>query len=56
MARAEGLEGEALGAFLRHEGAHQGQLEQWRKVAADALSGTKRQAPSEELRRLKAEG
>ena len=55
MARAEGLKGEALGDFLRREGVHQAELEQWRKLAADALSGTKRQAPSKELRRLKAD-
>jgi transposase len=53
--RAAGLEGEALGAFLRREGVHMAELEQWRKLATEALGGTKRQAPSKELRRLKAE-
>jgi len=55
VARAEGLEDEALGAFLRREGVHLAELEQWRKLAREALSGTKRLAPSKELRRVKAE-
>ena len=55
MERAAGLEGEKLGAFLRREGLHLAELEQWRKLAANALSGTKKQAPSKELRRMKAE-
>jgi transposase len=55
MERTGGLEGEELGAFLRREGVHLAELEQWRKLAADALSGTKRHAPSKELRRVKAE-
>ncbi len=55
MGRAGDLEGEALGAFLRREGVYLAELEQWRKLAANALSGTKKQAPSKELRRLKAE-
>ena len=55
VARAEGLEGEELGAFLRREGVHLAELEQWRKLAREALSGTKRLAPSKELRRVKAE-
>jgi hypothetical protein len=53
--RAAGLEGEALGAFVRREGVHLAELEQWRKLAREALSGTKRMAPSKELRRVKAE-
>jgi transposase len=52
---AAGLEGEDLGAFLRREGAHLDELNQWRKLAEDALNGTKRLAPSKETRRLKAE-
>ena len=55
VARAAGLEGEELGAFLRSEGVHLAELEQWRKLAAEALGGTKRLAPSKELRRMKAE-
>ena len=53
--RAAGLDGEALGAFVRREGVHLAELEQWRKLATEALSGAKRLAPSKELRRLKAE-
>jgi transposase len=53
--RAAGLDGEALGAFLRREGVHLAELEQWRKLAREALSGTKPLAPSKELRRVKAE-
>jgi transposase len=55
VVRAEGLEGEALGAFLRSEGIHLAELEQWRKLASDALSGTGRHAPSKEIRRLRAD-
>src|SRR5690606_24883464 len=55
VARAQGLEGEARGAFLRSEGVHLAELEQWRKLASDALSGTGRQAPSKEIRRLRAD-
>jgi len=53
--RAAGLEGDALGAFVRREGIHLAELEQWRKLAREALDGTKRLAPSKELRRVKAE-
>lgn len=53
--RAAGLEGEELGAFLRREGIHLAELEQWRKLAREALGGGKRPAPSKELRRVKAE-
>jgi transposase len=55
VVRAEGLEGEALGAFLRSEGIHLAELEQWRKLASEALSGAGRKAPSKEIRRLQAE-
>lgn len=53
--RAAGLEGEALGALLRHEGVHLAELERWRKLAAEALSGKRRLSPSKETRQLKAE-
>jgi transposase-like protein len=53
--RAEGLEGDALGAFLRREGIHFAELERWRKQAAEALSDTPRHAPSTEIRNLRAE-
>jgi hypothetical protein len=55
VGQAEGLEGDALGAFLRREGVHLAELEQWRKLAREALGGPKRQAPSKELRRVRAE-
>lgn len=55
VVRADGLEGEALGAFLRSEGVHLAELEQWRKLAREALGDRRRQAPSKELRQLRAE-
>lgn len=55
VSQAAGLEGEDLGAFLRSEGVHLDELNQWRKLAEDALNGAKRLAPSKETRRLKAE-
>lgn len=55
VARAAELEGEELGAFLRSEGVHLAELEQWRKLAEEALGAGKRLAPSKETRRLKAE-
>jgi hypothetical protein len=56
VVRAEGLEGEELGEFLRREGVHLEELEQWRELAQQALQGeAKRLAPSKELRKLKAE-
>lgn len=53
--RAAGLEGEELGGFLRREGLHMAELEQWRKIASEALGRPKRQAPSKELRQVRAE-
>ncbi len=53
--QAEGLEGEELGEFLRREGIHLAELEQWRKLAEQALGSPVRLAPSKETRRLKAE-
>jgi transposase len=55
VARAAELDGEDLGAFLRTEGVHLAELEQWREVAEEALGAAKRLAPSKETRRLKAE-
>lgn len=37
VVRAEGLVGEALGAFLRAEGVHELELRSWRAAAAEAL-------------------
>lgn len=53
--RAAGLEGEELGGFLRSEGIHLAELEQWRRIASQALAGPRRQAPSKELRQVKAD-
>lgn len=55
VVRAEGLEGDALGAFLRREGVHFAELERWRKQASEALSDAPRHAPSTELRNLRAD-
>ena len=55
VVKAEGLESEALGAFLRSEGVHLSELERWRKLASEALGDARRQAPSKELRQLRAE-
>jgi hypothetical protein len=56
MTRAEGLQGEELGQFLRSEGVHLTELEQWRELALRALQGEpKRLPPSREVRKLKAE-
>ena len=55
VVRAEGLEGDALGAFLRREGIHFAELERWRKQAAEALSDAPRLAPSTEIRNLRAD-
>jgi transposase-like protein len=55
VVRAEGLEGDALGAFLRREGVHFAELERWRKQAAEALSDAPRHAPSTEIRNLRAD-
>lgn len=38
LVKAEGLEGEELGALLRREGLHEEQLREWREAAAGALS------------------
>lgn len=56
VVRSEGLQGEGLGEFLRREGVHLAELEQWRRLAQDALQGgAKRLPPSKETRRLQAE-
>jgi transposase-like protein len=36
---ASGLEGEALGAFLRREGIHEVELRDWRKAMLEGLGG-----------------
>ena len=50
------LSDEDLGAFLRREGLHQAQLDQWREAALDALAdgeGNRRKKPSREAKRIK---
>jgi transposase len=56
VVQAAGLEGEELGEFLRREGVHLAELEQWRKLAQQVLQGeAQRVPPSKEMRKLKAE-
>jgi transposase-like protein len=46
LARAAGLEGEALGAFLRAEGLHKSTLDAWRRAASEALREGKPRGPA----------
>jgi hypothetical protein len=56
VVRAEGLEGDELGEFLRREGVHLAELAQWRKLAEQVLQGDPKRLPaSKEMRKLKAE-
>lgn len=52
---AEGLIGEALGAFLRREGVHESQLAEWREKATSALKdlNKKKNQASPESRRIR---
>lgn len=55
LATAE-LSGEELGAYLREEGVHQVQLDQWRSAVTEALAGAdrkKRKEASAEARKIK---
>ena len=54
VARAAELHGETLGAFLRGEGVHLAELEEWRKLAEEALGAGRRLAPAELARKDKA--
>ena len=56
VAAAEGLKAEQLGEFLRREGIHEQQLDEWREAATAALSAGKprRAQPSLEAKRIKA--
>ena len=48
------LSGDELGAFLRKEGLHTAQLDEWHKLATEALTGPKKRAKkSPEVRRIK---
>ncbi|WAM28217.1 transposase [Myxococcus sp. NMCA1] len=46
LAEAHGLAGEALGALLRREGLHEGQMAEWRAAADGALSQSTKEASS----------
>jgi transposase len=51
---ASGLDADALGALLRHEGLHEETLREWRKAALEALSGGREPRPSSsERKRIK---
>ena len=51
---ASKLSGEELGAFLRREGLHGAQLEEWRRLAIEALGAAKKRSrKSPEVRRVK---
>ena len=56
VVEASQLSNEELGAFLRREGLHEAQLEQWREAAAEALAGGRRpkgRKASREAKRIK---
>ena len=53
---ARGLEGEALGAFLRRQGLHEADLAAWRRQAEQALGGRRqRSAEQKRMRKLESE-
>jgi transposase len=53
---AASLSGEELGAFLRREGVHEAQLDEWRSAVLSALSPPKKKSagPSSEARQVAA--
>lgn len=54
LTEASRLSDDELGAFLRKEGLHTAQLEEWRKLAAEALTNaSKSRKKSPEARRIK---
>lgn len=55
VAAAEGLTDEQLGEFLRREGVHEKQLDEWREAATTALEASRprRAQPSPEAKRIK---
>ena len=54
--QARGLEGEALGAFLRRQGLHEADLAAWRRQAEQALGGRRqRNAEQKRMRKLESE-
>jgi transposase-like protein len=57
VVEAAALNEEDLGAFLRREGLHREQLEQWRESAVKALgenTGRRRRGPTAEQKRIRA--
>ena len=50
---AQGLSDEELGVFLREEGIHEAQLEQWREQALGGLRGTPQKSSSRPSRRIR---
>jgi transposase len=53
---ARGLDGEALGAFLRRQGLHEADLAAWRRQAEQALGGRRqRSAEQKRMRKLESE-
>lgn len=57
VVQASTLSDEELGVFLRREGLHAAQLDEWRNLATDALSAPKKKArakTSPESKRIKA--
>ncbi len=56
VVETEGLQGEALGSYLRRHGLHAEHLEQWRAAAVSGFNeaeGTRRRGPSPEAKRIK---
>ncbi len=56
LSEAASLSGEELGGFLRAEGLHMAQIDEWREQAEKSLSTgkkTKRRGPSAEQKRIK---
>jgi transposase-like protein len=53
VVEAQGLSGDALGAFLRREGIHEIELEEWRKAAVAALGASSRRGGHSESKRVR---
>ena len=54
LVEAEGMPSEELGAYLRGEGLHESQLEQWRQAALEALEAPRpRRKQTQERKRIK---
>lgn len=53
VAETLALDGEALGEYLRHNGIHREQIEQWRAEARAGLELPRRRRPAAETKRIK---